>query len=231
MCSNPYRSVLCPALAAVIGWSFLSELAGCDRKPARPASEAALREAATPGQTVPGPTDTAAADTQAADAVAADSGPRRPMPAYRFAEGLRAEHPQIVSFLRQFLETCLANDYSGYRKLVSRQIAPESQQRFESIYRAITSVVVERIEKLDDPRLPEPIYRVISSVALDPESKVRLRKPNRKIAILVVHESGAWRMVPAPETLQPRAEPERPATTAPTPATQPAYPWDEDGDD
>ncbi len=157
------------------------------------------------------------------------------LPQYSFAEGLREQRPEVAAFLVQFLETCLANDYDGYREMVSHRFRPEPRDRFEAIYSAIQSVAVESIEKLDSERvgaLPSPVYRVVSDIKLDPERAVAMRGPNRKIAILVFREQGDWRIVTAPPQFQPKAAPAtQPTSTAPAPATQPSYPWDQTGDD
>lgn len=158
----------------------------------------------------------------------------RPLPEYAFAEGLRGQYPEVSSFLVQFLETCLADDYNGYRAMVSRRFEPESRERFEAIYHAIQSVRVEKIEQVQSDRLsalPPPVYRVVSDIKLDPQRAVAMRGPNRKIAILVFREQGDWRMVTAPPQFQPKAAPaSQPAEPASQPTSQPSYPWDETGD-
>lgn len=186
-------------LAALIG-----PLGGCDRK--------------QPANTAPGPS------TQATDA----SKPRV-LPRYSFAPGLEHKYPGPCAFLVEFLETCLADDYQGYRDMVSRRFEPETRERFEAIYRAIQTVHVDSIEPVSLPALSDEVYRVISDIKLDPTQAVSVRGPNRKIAILVLREQGKWRMVTAPPQLQPKPTP--PPTSAPAPASQPTYPWDAAGDD
>jgi hypothetical protein len=150
-------------------------------------------------------------------------------PDYRFAEDLRDEYPEIVGFLRQFMETSLAGDYAGYRKLVSRQCDPENRERFAAILNAIRVLHVDAIEPVAVPELPGEVYRVLTRIELKPEARVRLRRQTDRVAILVLREDGAWRMMPAPGELQPH---ELPATaTAPAATTSaPSYPWDQDGD-
>ncbi len=150
------------------------------------------------------------------------------LPEYRFADGLREKYPEVCAFLREFLETCLAGDYTGYRRLVSRFEKPESRERFETIYHALRLVVVEHIEPLGASETgSQPVaYRVVSAAEFDPQSNVSLRHRDRSLALLVVAEDGGWRMRVAPAELQPRSEPA--ATTASAPASTIEYPWDVD---
>jgi hypothetical protein len=161
------------------------------------------------------------------DTIAPPPDEQRPM--YTFAPGLREDYPAVCGFVKEFLETCLVGDYEGYRKLVSRSVNPESKERFQAIYYAIKSVVVETIEPLEVREVPSPAYSVIATVDFHPERKVSLRAgQNRDIAILVFQERGQWRMMPAPAELQPGHK--QPTTTSAPTASAPHYPWDEDGD-
>ena len=150
-------------------------------------------------------------------------------PEYRFEEGLRDDYPEIVAFMQHFLETCLAGDYAGYRKLVSRLCDPESRDRFQAVFHAIRALYIQSIEPIERPRLSDEVYLVVSQVDFHPESKVRLRRKHNAIAILVLKEDDAWRMIPAPSDLQPSDDEPEPTTSAPA-TSQPDYPWDEDGD-
>jgi hypothetical protein len=91
-------------------------------------------------------------------------------------------------------------------------------------------VALDSIEEVNVPDIPPPVYLVISSVTFDSEHKVALRRPNRKLAILVFQEEGEWRMGPAPPRFQPGEEME-PQISASAPAgPEPHYPWNaEDG--
>ncbi len=151
-----------------------------------------------------------------------------PLPEHRFAEGLVSEFPEVCAFLSEFMQTCLNGDYLGYRRLVSRFETPLSRERFEAIYRAVRSVVVEEIRPLQRHTAEnEPIYLVVSGVEVDPDSRVAVRHRDPRLAILVFQESGVWRMRPAPGDLLPASQPasdESPASTS-APVT---YPWDQD---
>jgi hypothetical protein len=176
--------------------------AGCDRTP--PPDRSRQREQ----QVVPAPTTP---------------------PQYSFARGVREAQPEVAAFVRTFLETCLAGDYTGYRKLVSRAREPESKQRFQAVYYAIRAVTVESIEPVELRDVPQPAYLVISAVDFNPDREVALRGGNRRIAMIVFREEGEWRMVPAPSELQPVDE--APSTSSAPASIPPAeYPWDQDGD-
>ncbi|MGE0479176.1 MAG: hypothetical protein AB7Q17_01770 [Phycisphaerae bacterium] len=151
-------------------------------------------------------------------------------PAYSFAPGVRESQREIAGFVQQFLEVCLAGDYTGYRRLASRSREPETKERFQAIYHAMRNVVVEQIEEVELREIPGPAYRVVASIELDPQAKVALRGSQRQIALLIIHEGGDWRMLPAPASLQPpkAGEPQPPEEPEDPPA--PDYPWDEDGD-
>lgn len=150
-------------------------------------------------------------------------------PRYQFAANLEARQPEVSAFVRHFMETCLAGDYSGYRKLVSRRAEPESKERFAAVYFAIRTVTVESIEPIAYRDLPQPAYLVVNAVDLHPDRRLAIRGVNRRFAIVVFREGSEWRMAPAPSELQPPDEDaaaSRPASTA----ALPEYPWDEDGD-
>jgi hypothetical protein len=164
-----------------------------------------------------------------ADKQAGHVEPTTPKPEYDFAAGLEAQYPEIVGFVRQFLETALAGDYAGYRKLVARVADPESRARFESVLNAMKSLSIEAIEELEMSPIPPPTYLVTARAELLPEKRVTLRRgSNSRVAILVLQEEGEWRMMLAPSELQPSAETTQPATAPAT--TAPSYPWQQDGD-
>lgn len=155
--------------------------------------------------------------------------PTTPKPEYSFAPGLEDEFPEATSFLRRFLETCLAGDYTGYRRLVTRTGDPETRTRFEKILNSLRTLHIESIEELDAPQGPRPMYLVISRVDFLPERKVALRRGNNsRVAILVLAEDGELRMGLAPPSLQPPGDAEQPTTI--TTSTAPSYPWQEGGD-
>jgi len=163
--------------------------------------------------------------TQAQDQVE----PLTPKPEYAFAPGLEEQYPQVVGFLRRFMETSLAGDYAGYRRMVSRLADPESRARFENILNSLRTLTIESIEEIELPEVSPPAYRVVSQVEFLPNRKVALRRgDNSRIAILVFEEEGELRMAPAPSEHQPAAEESGPAS-GPA-ATAPSYPWDANGD-
>jgi hypothetical protein len=154
--------------------------------------------------------------------------PPRSKPEYDFAAGLRERYPDVAEFVVQFLETCLAGDYGGYRNLVSRTRAPESQQRFERVYHGLESLSIESIEPVELGSVSPPAALVTIRVRLRPEQKATLRRERERFAIIVLKEDDEWRMMPAPSRFQPE-EDEPAATSAPAEPT-PDYPWDQEGD-
>ncbi len=147
-------------------------------------------------------------------------------PEYSFAPGLREEFPHVIGFVRQFLETCLAGDYGGYRLLASRRREPESRERFQAVYHAIQSLQVTGIERKEIPDLSPDVYLVTCHVEFQPEAKVELRRKTNDVAILVLKEDREWRFLPAPAELQPRRAADDAAQSAPSTAPAPSYPWD-----
>lgn len=189
---------------------LLATLAGCDRD--ANSSSAARTQSAIQQEKVRVPAPT----TQ---------------PTYRFAAGLREKYRAQTQFVQQFLETCLAGDYSSYRQMVSRLREPETRERFAAMYHGVRSVVVESLEPIELRDVPPPAYRVITAVELDPQARVAVRGSERRVAILIFQENGAWRMLPAPAALQPgheRRENDEELVSQST--SQPSYPWDESGD-
>jgi len=155
------------------------------------------------------------------------------LPSYEFAADCdRTSHPDVSAFVTQFVETCLAGDYVGYRRLVSRYDNPESRERFQAIYHGLRSIRILQIEKLPQVEgLPEGSFRVVTEANFDPAAKVALRHRSRKVAILVFPEDGGYRLRPAPAQLQPQEDDLIEPTSAPATTTSaPSYPWDREGD-
>ncbi len=73
-------------------------------------------------------------------------------PQYAFAAGLTDQYAPITGFLRHFLETCLAGDYAGYRRLVTRAQEPESRGRFEKMLNSMRAVTILSIEEVELPQ-------------------------------------------------------------------------------
>jgi hypothetical protein len=165
-------------------------------------------------------------------APAAGSDQVEPMaakPEYTVAAGLEEKYPQVVDFLRRFMETSLAGDYAGYRRMVSRAADPESRTRFEKILNSLRTLTIESIEETDLAQLPQPTYKVLSRVEFLPDHKVALRRgDNSRVAILVFEEEGELRMAPAPSEVQPAAD--EPGTASGPATSAPSYPWDAGGD-
>ncbi len=199
------RHLSCNRMIAV--GLLLTLLGACEQEPARPVNPPAA--------------------TQAADLVELPADKAT----YAFAPGLSEKHPEVVAFMRHFLETCLAGDYSGYRDLVTRRATPESRARFKRVLHALRRLQVEDIRTVDIAEMPDPTY-VISAKATfradirDPRG--RMRDP-RSVAMLIFQEDGHWRTALAPPELQPMRE-QPTAPEEPPPTSAPSYPWDEYGD-
>ncbi len=193
-----------------IGWGLLTLIAAltaCDR-----------------GQSTPsgGPT------TQAYDRVSLPEA----KPEYSFAAGLEDDFPEAVGFMRHLLETCLAGDYTGYRRLVSRAADPESRNRFEKVLNSLKSLTITSIEEIDSLQVPPPAYLVVGQTEFLPDRNVALRRRDvgGGIAILVFREDGELRMTFAPAALQPVVA-EEPADPGPETTSAPSYDqWQEDVD-
>ncbi len=149
-------------------------------------------------------------------------------PEYHFAAGLAEQYPDVVAFVRQFLETCLVGDYTEYRRLVSRTTDPESRARFEKILNSLRALVIESIEPLALPSVGDA-WLVLARIDFLPDRKVALRRgENSRLGILVFREDGEFRMAPAPAELQPERD-EPVAASTPVPV-RPDYPWQEGAD-
>jgi len=151
-------------------------------------------------------------------------------PEYSFAPGLAEGHPDIIAFMRHFLETCLAGDYGGYRRLVARGTEPESRARFERILHGLRRLRVDEISPVELPDLPQPCYLVVSTAELvrDPKEAVPRAPETRRVAIVVIREENEWRLAPAPPALQPTSG--SPASQPDNAPSEPDYPWDEGSD-
>jgi len=162
------------------------------------------------------------------EAASAFVRPAPVIPEYTFEEACRRQHPEIVDFLQQFLETCLAGDYGGYRRLSSRLREPETRERFEAVYHAIRSLHIDLIEPLALSGLPQPVYRVVCTADFHPDSRARLRRKSNRVAVLVIREQEQWRILPAPAEWQPDRDEVPESAPASVPTSVPSYPWDRD---
>lgn len=152
------------------------------------------------------------------------------MPEYTVAPGLEAKQPQIVKFMNQFMQTCLAGDYDRYRDLVSRYENPESRERFQAIYHSLKQMEVSAIDTLPPNERASAAYLVTCGVEFREGSVMARRsKPVRRLAFMIVEEQGALRVRRAPAKLQPH---ERESATESQPASesQPSFPWDIEAD-
>jgi hypothetical protein len=210
----PHRLLRAAVFSALILAASLA--AGCNRKPSPPKTPPA-----TPGVSDEPLTPPAA------------------KPDYSFAAGLEDTHPQVIGFLRTFMETALVGDYTKYRQLVVRAKDPESRARFERILNALKALRIEAIEPVELSGFEPPVYRVLTRVEFLPKREVTLRRGSKsRIAILVLQEQGEWRMMPAPPALQPGEDdapattsaPGEPATTSAPAEAAPDYPWERDAD-
>lgn len=167
-----------------------------------------------------------AAQSQKSPQSAPASAPKR-LPSYTFSVGVEAAQPEVAGFVRSFMETCLAGDYRGYRRLVSRFDAPETEGRFSAIYKAVLRATIQSIEPLPERSDGRADFLVITDIEFDPESNIAVRRKSRQVAMLVFKEEGAWRMARAPASLQPHPELaiEEDAPES-APASGPSYPWD-----
>ncbi len=147
---------------------------------------------------------------------------------YQFTGGLREQFPEIVSVIQQFLETCLAGDYDGYRRFIATSATPDSHERFDAAFQSLQSVTIDRIEPKAAPELNLPeVWLVHWTAKLDPQSNLGRRKPVREVEIIVHRESSQWRLQPAPPSLRThRATGSSPSTTSQEAA--PDYPWEEE---
>ncbi len=200
------RTALVLAMVLVAGG-----LAGCERKESKSA-KAPAAPAAPAGDTVALPAQ---------------------KPEYSFAPGLTESYPDIVGFMRHFLETCLAGDYAGYRQLVARATDPESRSRFERMLHALRSLHVDAIVRVESRHLPDPAYLVTGKAEFNVDERAAARHKDRgprRLGVLVFQEEGEWRLMLAPRELQPAENETQPASGAAATSSAPSYPWDEDGD-
>ena len=50
------------------------------------------------------------------------------------------------------------------------------------------------LEPVKNPAIPQPAYRAIAAFEFDPASRAAHRLENRRLAILLFQENGAWRL-------------------------------------
>lgn len=148
---------------------------------------------------------------------------------YAVAPEVAQAHPDLLPFIRGALDTVIAGDYTGYRRLVASTQTPEPREHFAVIQEALRGVRVVQIEPVTVGDLPQPCYRIVAQIDLDPDSRAALRFRNREIALLVFQEDCQWRLAIAPARLQPGRAPATAPTTAPADPV-PDYPWERDVD-
>lgn len=163
-----------------------------------------------------------------ADATRGEEAPpnRVRLAQYRFAPGLAEANPEVAAFLRGFLETCLARDYEGYRRMLSTSATPDSRERFEALFDALEAITIDAIEPRADAAVEGGQAFVVRwTVDIDPTTPLGQRRARRHVAALVHRELGIWRIRPAP------GERRTPSGTAPASApaaSAPVYPWEDE---
>ena len=147
---------------------------------------------------------------------------------------VKSAYPELTEFIMQGLKAVYKGDYAAYRRLVARNQNPESETRFKLICEALESVRVESVKKIELPDVPPPAYVVTTEFAFDPDSTAATRLRSRSVALLMIKENDAWRLMIAPSKYQPHRELPEEAETAPaeTPSKPKVeYPWDVGVDD
>lgn len=146
------------------------------------------------------------------------------LPEYGIAPPLETKQPEVVRFLRSFMQTCLTGDYDAYRNLVSRYENPEPRERFAAIFKSLKQMNVLTIEALPPIEHSTATYVVTCAVAFRPESAIAKRQHDRALAFLVVQEQGAMRVRRAPARLQPHTGSQPTSDIADD--APPTFPWE-----
>jgi hypothetical protein len=155
---------------------------------------------------------------------------------YQIDPNVISAHPELSEFIQQGLNAVYQGDYAAYRQLVARNQRPESETRFKLVCESLESVRVDAVSQIELPDVPPPAYRVIAHFEFAPDSQAALRLKNRSIALLVIREGGAWRLLLAPSRLQPGrdvpVEEPAPAGSDPNQSAETIdYPWEQGVDD
>jgi hypothetical protein len=123
-----------------------------------------------------------------------DKNPQADRPNVNFPSSLMTEDVSVNKFIQQALDVCYRGDYDGFRQLFATSYKPTGQDDFERVWHGVRSIEVVRVEK--HPRKEPPIYFVHAEVQLrQPDRQGRKR---RDVVVMVVDESGEWRLGIAP---------------------------------
>jgi len=112
-----------------------------------------------------------------------------------FPASLRVDDESVNKAIDRAIEACFSGDYEAFRLLWSiRQNPPFTEQEFRIALKGGAKVTVNRLQKFRTPER-EVIYAVAGRVELfQPD----IPNPVRDVILLLVKESGQWRLAIAP---------------------------------
>lgn len=112
-----------------------------------------------------------------------------------FPASLRVADESVNKAIDRAIEACFSGDYEAFRLLWSiRQNPPFTEQEFRFALKGGARVTVNRLQKFRTPER-EVIYAVAGRVELfQPD----IPNPVRDVILLLVKESGQWRLAVAP---------------------------------
>ena len=115
-----------------------------------------------------------------------------------FPASLRADDPQVNDFLFTAIGECIEGDYEAFRLLWSVHEEPLGRAEFERGWRAVHKVRVDKLVRMKTEE-GNIVYVVAAHVELDPDE---VPEPVRDLVLLLVEESGQWRLATPPRSVR-----------------------------
>jgi hypothetical protein len=107
-----------------------------------------------------------------------------------FPTELHAKDQTVNAFVRQVIETCASGDYDAFRMLWSARDDPFPRDQFHRAWQSVQQVKIVALQPVREPATKELAYAVKAHVELDPS----VREPERDVTIVLIRESGHWRL-------------------------------------
>ena len=138
-----------------------------------------------------------------------------------FPRNLYVKNASVNQFIIEAIDTCVSGDYEAFRLLWSvRQDPPFSEREFKIALRGGAKVTIRRVQKFRTPD-QQVVYAVRARVELH---QTNIAEPVRDVVLLLVRESGRWRLAIAPSYVRKAMKRAEQDTSAPQSAEPEATP-------
>ena len=115
-----------------------------------------------------------------------------------FPQAVEVDDATVNDFVRTTIDACASAEYERFRALWGATEEPFTREQFERGWQTARRIEVHAIQPMRQPKDGSILYYVHASVELSPQ----VREPKREVVLLIVKQSGRWRLAQAPDNLR-----------------------------